>query len=260
MNQDKTRQDKILEFWNQRAGFGVKAGSDDHVGKELEVAALSRHLRDGMAVAEFGCGNGMTAIALAKAFDVRIVCFDFAPAMVDAARALARESGVGDRLMFGVADVADEPGLGGNFDVIYTQRMIINLPNWASQARAIRYLLAHVKKGGHYLMCENSARALAKLNELRQCAGLHDVTAPWHNVYLDDVAVAELDLPDARLTEVEPFMGTYYFLSRVVNAWLAQREGKQPAYDAPVNELALRLPAFGDWSQTKLWVFQRNPG
>lgn len=249
--------DKILEFWNQRADLGVKAGSDDYIGKELEVNALARHIRDGMRVAEFGCGNGMTAITLALKHDIHLTCFDFAPAMIDAARKLATEAGVEDRLDFKVMDVRDERPLYEDFDVVYTQRMIINLSTWEAQTRAIRYLVSFLRRGGHFLMCENSQLALVKLNELRIQVGLDSISPPWHNLYLNEAEVTALDVSGAKLVEVDPFMSTYYFLSRVVNAWLAKCEGKQPAYDAPVNQLALKLPSIGDCSQTKIWVFER---
>ena len=106
-------------------------------------------------------------------------------------------------------------------------------------------------------MCENSVVGLAKINELRDLVGLGSISPPWHNVYLVDDDVMALSLPGANLVEVDTFMSTYYFLSHVVNAWLAKHEGKEPSYDAPVNQLGLKLPAIGDCSQTKLWVFER---
>lgn len=89
--------------------------------------------------------------------------------------------------------------------------------------------------------------------------GLGEITLPWHNRCLDDDAMAALRIPGVRLAEVEPFSSTYYFLSRVVNAWMAQEEGIQPAYNAPVNRLSLQLPPFGDCAQGKLWVFEKTP-
>lgn len=250
-------EDKVFEFWNQRADLGVRAGSDDYIGKELEINALARHLSDGMKVAEFGCGNGMTAIALASQFDIQLTCFDFSPAMVEAARKLAAEAGLGHRINFQVMDVREETPLPAGFDAVYTQRMIINLPDWEAQSRAIRYLTSLLRAGGRLLMCENSQPALDKLNELRTLVGLDAITPPWHNVYLNDAEMSALDIPGLVLVAVDPFMATYYFLSRIVNAWQAKSEGRQPAYDAPINHLALKLPSFGDCSQTKLWVHER---
>lgn len=107
-------------------------------------------------------------------------------------------------------------------------------------------------------MCENSAIGLENLNRLRTTVGLEQISVPWHNAYLVDDLVASLRIPGVRLVDVELFSATYYFLSRVVNAWLAAKDGVQPAYDASINKLALELPAFGDCAQGKLWVFEKS--
>lgn len=250
-------QDKILEHWNQRATMAERAGSDDLIAKELEIKAISKHLGNGMVVAEFGCGNGTTALELLSKHDIELHCFDFSPAMIESARKLAMNAGVGDRIHFEIGDVRKEPVLTRKFDAIYSERMIINLPDWESQARAIRYLLGLLKEGGHYLMCENSKVGLDNLNKLRVSAGLEAISPPWHNVYLDDDLVASLPTPGVNLVDVDSFSATYYFLSRVVNAWLAAEEGKPPAYDALVNQLALKIAPFGECAQGKLWVFER---
>ena len=250
--------DKVLEYWNERAALAARAGSDDLVAKELEIRAISSQIRDGATVAEFGCGNGTTALELLQRHDIELHCFDFSPAMIDAAREQAERLGLADRVQFNVCDVRSEPVLSRKFDLIYTERMIINLPDWAAQAKAINYLISNLVPKGRYLMCENSRTGLDNLNGLRVAAGLDPISPPWHNVYLDDAKVAGLEMPSARLAEVQPFSATYYFLSRVVNAWLAKREGASPSYDAPVNRLALDLPPFGDCAQGKLWVFERN--
>ena len=136
--------------------------------------------------------------------------------------------------------------------------MIINLPAWPAQAKAIESMASYLKPGGRLLLCENSKQGLAALNDLRHKVGLKNIVLPWHNVYLDDEKVAGLRIPGYRLLDVVPFSATYYFLSRVVNAWLAEREGRPPAYDAPVNQLAALLPSFGDCAQGKLWIIQRD--
>jgi len=251
-------QDKILEHWNQRATLVERAGSDDLIAKELEINAISKHIRNGMVVAEFGCGNGTTALELLRRHDIELHCFDFSSAMIESARKLAIDAGVGDRIYFEIGDVRDEPLLLRKFDVVYSERMIINLPDWESQSRAICYLIGLLNQGGYYLMCENSMAGLDNLNKLRISAGLGAISPPWHNVYLVDNLVTSLDTPGAKLVDVDSFSATYYFLSRVVNAWLAAKEGKQPSYDAQVNRLALDLPPFGDCAQGKLWVFERT--
>lgn len=248
----------ILKFWNKQAALFEKAGSQDLVAKQIEVVALSRHIRNGKRICEFGCGNGMTAIEFAQRFDIHIDAFDFSPAMIEAARLAAKEARVDHRIDFEVADVQDQPRLKQLYDVIYTERMLINLQSWEMQERAIRYFAGNLKPGGRLLLCENSVDGLGKLNQLREMVGLDPITSPWHNCYLSDATVEGLHGDGLTLVAVEPFSATYYFLSRVVNAWLAKQEGVEPAYDAPVNKLAFSLPPFGDCAQGKLWIFEKN--
>jgi hypothetical protein len=104
----------------------------------------------------------------------------------------------------------------------------------------------------------SSATGLGKINDLRKLAGLSEITPPWHNIYLDDARMAEASIDQCELVDVDSYSATYYFLSRVVNAWLAAQTGYEPRYDAPVNKLAQLLPAMGDHAQGKIWVFEKR--
>lgn len=249
----------LLEFWNERAKLEAKAGSNDVNAKALEIEELAKYFSDGMEVAEFGCGNGLTALEMASRFDVTIDAFDFAAEMVAQAKEIASAiPTVEQRVTFEVADIRNPPDLGKQFDIVYTERMIINLPDWVSQERAIRALSRYLKPGGKLLLVENSVVGLQEINILRNAVGLPEIIQPWHNVYLDDEMVSSATIEHCHLTAVVPYSATYYFLSRVVNAWLADREGKQPAYDAPINQLAKNLPPLSECAQGKLWVWQRE--
>jgi ubiquinone/menaquinone biosynthesis C-methylase UbiE len=93
-------EDVILEHWNQRATLAERAGSNDLIAKELEIRAISKHIKNGMTVAEFGCGNGTTAIELLRKHDIELYCFDFSPVMIESARKLAQNAGMGGACPF----------------------------------------------------------------------------------------------------------------------------------------------------------------
>lgn len=250
--------DKIKNYWNYRSNLGKNAGSGDLIAKMLEMRAMFAYLKDGIRIAEFGCGNGITAIEIAKNFNVELTCFDFSPDMIAAAQSSAKEAGVENSIKFQVADVREHPVINETFDIVITERMIINLSDWDEQSRAIEYLTGLLSPGGRYLMCENSLQGLSGINSLRVAAQLQAISPPWHNVYLDDDKVALLRPSNSHLETIVPYSSTYYFLSRVINAWLAAQEGKDPSYDAPVNQLALLLPSEGNCSQGKLWIWLRE--
>lgn len=247
----------IREFWNAQADRGIFAGTRDVIAKQLEIEAIAAYVGDGMRVLDVGCGNGATAIELARRFRVHVVGLDFADRMIEAARKSLAGQVLRGGVEFAVGDVRSLPGPSGPFDLAYSERTLINLPDWASQRGAIADIVRRVRPGGLYVMCENSQDGLDAINALRERAGLPPITPPWHNRYLRDAEVREADIDGARLETVNAYTSTYYFLSRVVNAWLAKEEGQEPEYEAPVNRLALRLPPIGDFGQGKIWLWRR---
>jgi SAM-dependent methyltransferase len=74
-------------------------------------------LEAGATVADVGCGYGASLILLAKAFPrSRFFGFDTHAPSIEYARAIARESGITDHVVFDVANAANYPGTG--YDLI----------------------------------------------------------------------------------------------------------------------------------------------
>jgi ubiquinone/menaquinone biosynthesis C-methylase UbiE len=246
----------VRAFWNSRAGLGQWAGTRDVTAKQLEMEAIASYARNGMRILDLGCGNGITAIELARRYQVEVWGIDFAEEMVAAALELAKDDELKGSVRFQTGNVLnlDSPD---KFDLIYTERVLINLPDWPAQLQAMKNIVALLSDGGLYVMCENSQDGLDKVNELREKVGLTAVIPPWHNRYLRDSELKHVNLDNARLEDIIYYSSTYYFLSRVVNAWLASREGGEPDYDAPINQLALLLPSMGELGQGRIWLWRK---
>jgi len=240
-----------LEHWDKRAELGESSGSDDMIAKQLETRAIFKYIKDGMSVLEFGCGNGETAIEMAGKFDVKIRAFDYSVKMLIPAFELTDGA---DNICFKYEDIMDEHEFDEKFDLVYTQRCLINLPDWEAQKKAIKYLTSLLKPGGIYVMCENSLDGLYNINKLRGMLGLTGIHSPWHNLYFNDYALLNLEIPVVRLQHIDSFSSTYYFLSRVVNAGVSDN----PDYNSPINKLALKLPATGNTAQGKIWVWRKD--
>jgi len=242
-----------IEFWTEEAKAGRVAGTRDTLARDLERITLGEHLTDGMNVLDAGCGDGGTVRYLADWFkSSRFHGIDFVPELVEAARRFIEKP----RVTFAVGDLLLPPA--GPWDVVITQRAIINLPDWSAQAGAIQGLIGTVRPGGRYLMMENSADGLEHLNRIRAGVDLPPIMPPAHNRYLRSAEVTALsEFLDVPVTCVQ-YSNTYYFLSRVVNAALAAENGFEPHYLAPINRLALMLPAISEpCGQGRLWIWEK---
>src|SRR5512143_3533316 len=89
-----------LNFWNDRSKLGVAAGSNDIIAKQIEIKAISSYVRAGMCILDFGCGNGITAIEIAKNLDVDILGIDYAEEMITAAQTLTETVALKGRIRF----------------------------------------------------------------------------------------------------------------------------------------------------------------
>ena len=247
----------VRNFWNNQANLGLWAGSRDLIAKELEIGAIISYISDGLDILDFGCGNGITAMELARRFNVHVLGVDFAEEMVQSAKKLSMGINFKGSVNFQVGDIQSLNSHIHKYDIIYTERMIINLPDWQSQKKTIRSLFSLLKPGGMYLMCENSQEGLDKINQFRKQIKLPEIIPPWHNRYLKDDELNNITHPGITLEKIDYYSSTYYFLSRVINAWLAQQDGKEPDYDSQINRLALSLPPYGDIGQGRIWVWRK---
>ncbi len=248
-----------LEFWNSRASLGQAAGTNDVTLKALEIQAISNNLRGCSFVLDAGCGNGFTTVSILKEMaDVQMYGFDYSDAMIEEAKRLGKEEGVSDRLTLKIGDLTSPPFPNDFFDVAYTERSLINLNGVEEQKNAISAIAHKVKKAGSVILCESFMDGLDEINAFRVPIGLDAIEPPWHTHYF---RIRELEsfLPaNVEIEKISNFSSTYYFLSRVVNAWLSQSDGVEPSYDAPINKLAFSLPNLELCSQTKIIVLRKH--
>lgn len=255
-------------LWDQRASLGAYSGSRDRTAKRLEIEAIAGQVQTGdRFILDAGCGDGETALALRWQFPIYVDAFDLSEMMIALAEhQRTARTPVLNNTSFMVSNIFDYrihasvPAWGHGYDMVYTERMIINLPDWATQLRAIHHLMDLLRPGGRYVMVECCQEGLNQINELRGALGLSEIVPPGHNRYLRNAeiwqAVQDGLLPVPR--EVD-YSSTYYFLSRIVNAVLADQSGQAPDYDAAVNQLALRLPALlPGLGQGRMWIFERE--
>jgi ubiquinone/menaquinone biosynthesis C-methylase UbiE len=244
-----------LEFWNNRAEYAIHPGSDDFILKELELAFIAKHITDGISILDIGCGDGTTLLKLNEAFRIEGCGIDFSNKMVEKAIANSKTS---SNLNFYQASALTLPENIGTFDVVFTQRCLINLDSFVEQTLAIRNIYNLLKIGGIFLMLESTVDGLYTTNQLRLSLGLEAILPPWHNTFFKIDEVRKLENENFKILNLEHISSTYHFLSRIVYGYLAKQNNEELKYDSDINLLCLKLPQnIGEFGPVKGFVWKR---
>jgi 2-polyprenyl-3-methyl-5-hydroxy-6-metoxy-1,4-benzoquinol methylase len=95
---------------------------------------------DRVRIAEIGCGEGLAAITIARAYpNAEIDGYDLDDASIASARKAAADAGVGDRARFEVRDAAD-PTIDGDYDLVMAIEMLHDVPDPVAILRTMRTL------------------------------------------------------------------------------------------------------------------------
>jgi ubiquinone/menaquinone biosynthesis C-methylase UbiE len=249
---------KIYEFWQKQADKNQFSGTEDVLLDALEQEIIEKNISNNCTILEIGCGDGRNAINLAKKKNVCIHAFDFSEKMIELAKSNAVKENV--KIKFFLYDINEIENLSGKYSFIISKRALINLPSTYEQKLTLSKISGLLEDNGVYLMCESSSQGLHRINSLREKVGLNKIDSPWHNVYIDEEVINSESSTNfgLKLLERIDFTSTYYFLSRVVNAKIADNENKAPKYDSDINKIALSIESFGNMGQTILWKWRKS--
>ena len=113
------------------------------------------------SIHELGCGTGVVCRALAKRYRGRIVGTDFSAGLIAAAKRLAAEQGLADRIEFRVSDAQSVEEKSAAFDVVVCHTLVSHVPSpdavLAQAARLARRGGTVVVFDGDYASLEFSA-------------------------------------------------------------------------------------------------------
>jgi SAM-dependent methyltransferase len=265
----------IKQHWCRwaEAGVNLRATTKTTTIKRLEIAALVRAIRrSGMdyrprKVLEGGCGNGQNCIALAGELrQFTFDGFDYVDTMVQSARSLAKTSGCHDRTRFIAGDLLDIAAcdLAPRYDIVFTDRAIINLNTEERQLQAISSLASRVAASGLLLLLENFNETYERQNDCRELLGLPRRAPAEFNRFLSGQRVeAYVRGIGFDLIAVDDF-GSLHDL--VLYVLLPAVNGGRIDYDnrlvAAATDLCERLGSvesdlFGSFGQNRLYVFQQ---
>jgi len=228
--------------WAVKYGTDLRATTLASSIKRLEVDALRRAIGRALlpcspgSILEIGCGNGQNIVALCKIFDSNMFGFtgvDYVPEMIAAAKQNAADIGV-PSLRFLVGDVLDLDSVAGLervYDVVFTDRLLINLDTTEAQKRAIDNLAARVRRPGSLILIENSRQTKDAQNDLREAMRLpRRPDAPFNLFFNDDEIIPHLQNRFGTV-EIEDFGSLHDILLYVL---LPATLGDAGHYDHPI--------------------------
>lgn len=256
-----TSPGKVEDFWAGRAQERVSANEVTHRDiwqRWLEIELVKQYVRKGDRVLDVGCGNGYTTRTLSRRC-AGIIGVDYSAGMIERARLESRSRSFRNA-DFAVLDVRElDPARFGMFDVVLTERCLINLGSFAEQKKAIASIASVLRPGGRFVFVEGSADGRANLNRLRKSVGLPAMPRVWHNLDFDEAETLRF-LKRRFTVEERRHFGTYDFISRVVHPLLVKP--RQPRYDAKINEIAAKLalasPEHGEISRVLFLVLKKR--
>ncbi len=161
--------------------------------------------------------------------------------------------------MLSKVDFLDRHALGCDYDVVVSQRFLINLMDWALQQRVLRDLVARLKPGGRLMMLEGSRNGVDALNGFRALLALEALPIKWHNLFFDDDTLTSFMSSEGMTLEETTGPGSYFLLTRGIRPALDQTLN----WDSPFNEraaspaVAEALGVGATFSRLKLWVFRK---
>jgi SAM-dependent methyltransferase len=287
------------EHWERLAteyGAELQATTKCASFKRLELDALGRWVAGAACttILEIGCGHGVNGFMLADTHAlVRYCGLDFSPRMITSAistfERLRERPGdtLTQRLAFGVGDARDlrtplvfapsEPRVAGAdarslfhvpaFDIVFTDRMIINLASASEQLTVMQQIAGVVRPSGLFLMLENSRQTHAVLNTIRSALGLSERPPAAYNVFIDEPAVIEPFKRTMDLVAVEDFGSIHDLILYAVQP--AADGGGKVEYDTPlmtqVTNALLAMTRLGidtghGFGQNRLWIWRKPTG
>jgi len=255
---------EIKELYSQVAkafGASERSTTEDANIRKLEVQKIIECLRflyrgHTLKILEVGCGNGYTAEQIAK-LRYQLTCIDFCEPLIEIAKQRNLEN-----VKFFVSDVLDLQFADSSFDLVFSERCLVNLVSWEKQKKALNEIWRVLKPNGFYLMIEAFTDGLKNLNLARKAVGLDYIPIRWHNQYFDKTEFLTFikgkfeEYPDLPFNETSNFLSTYYFGTRVLYPALIANK-MELIQNNKFDEFFRYLQPYGNYAAIQLFVLQK---
>ena len=149
--------------------------------------------------------------------------------------------------------------LDNDYDVIISQRFLINLMEWKLQKKVILDLLNHLKKTGILILLEGSQDGVSELNRFRKFLDLEPIPVKWHNLFFDDAKLKKF-ISDHKYKLIETDgIGEFFLLTRGIRPYFDKDLNWNSNFNkiAASKEMANYLKFGPKFSRLRLYVFAK---
>lgn len=273
------RLEDIKNYWDKRSKefeTDLKATTDNLAIKKLEINAIytaiqktGLHKKRGVEILEVGCGNGYNCFALSELLpDFKFTGLDYISEMVkNADKVKKRFPKKYPRIIFHTGDILDlekNKNLKNVYDIVFTDRCLINLNSKNLQLAGINNILRKLNRGGYFIMLENSIQNYARQNEVRKLLGLTARKPVEYNLFIDENAIMPQIKKIAKLISIDDFGSLHdivsYILIPLINRGAV--DYNHPLLKAAADfSMALSTDydnRFGSFGQNRLFLFRKK--
>jgi ubiquinone/menaquinone biosynthesis C-methylase UbiE len=207
-------------------------------------------------VLEIGCGNGYTLNLLRPRFgNYNFTGLDFSEDLLEIARGRNLPG-----VTFEQGDARDLQFEDESFDVIYTERCIINLLSWEEQQLALKEMHRILRKGGYILFMESFTEGYNNLNKARNELGLDSIPMPHHNLYFEKEQFVPFVSKNFEIIEEKDiprnFLSSHYFTARVLHPLLTK--GDPFMKNTEFVKFFSFLPPSGCYSPIEVYILKKK--
>lgn len=265
---DASHDELILEHYRKQAEahrLEPTSTMADETTRNLEISAILAcvdhalsQLGPNCRLLELGCGNGYLLSVLSdRQPSLQLTGADYSEDMVELAASRSIPNSEVRR-----EDVRGLTFQSESFDVVVTERCLINLLEASEQELALGEIFRVLKPGGFAVLIEAFTDGLENLNRGRVELGLPENEVPYHNLWFDKerflAALAgrfrEVDAGGARSLPPRNFLSSHYFISRVLYPAVTHRE---ILYNTEFVKFFEFLPPHGAYSPIQLFFLQK---
>ena len=243
---------EILKYWNQE---NVESMYDKYLLK-AEIELIKRFIPVGSKILDAGCGEGEGTFQYSSIPNVNIHAADFSDTRLN--KAQKRLVSIKNVKLLKI-DFLDKYALDSDYDVIISQRFLINFIKWELQRKVILNLISRLKTNGLFLILEGSKDGADELNDLRALFNLAPIPIKWHNLFFRDENIETLLTNNGLKIVKKDGLGEYFLLTRGIRPIFE----KELNWNVSFNKIAAsseikEILSFGErLSRLKLWVARK---